>query len=314
MSSPPAVLLSPPRLRRLPWLLGALALGTAAALIWRLAGPTLAPAPAPAAPTQTAAPWPAPSLAGTEPDGQVHQAGGQLLLSPQLLRRFDYWLTTYGERPLDAIEADVRQDMAKELNTDAQAQAMSLWKAYVAFKAELARLPALPGGTLDAESLAQQVQAVRAVRARHFSAAQVQALFAAEDADDDQALARLRIQQDTTLTATERARRLSALQARLTPAQREAEAAPLVHQTVREAVEAARARGADVAEVQAIRTRLVGPEAAARLAALDDTEAAWQARVQRFRQLLQHDPQEAATYKAAQFSETEQLRLAAYEP
>ena len=44
------------------------------------------------------------------------------------------------------------------------------------------------------------------------------------------------------------------------------------------------------------------------------TVAAWQARVQRYRHLLQHDPQEAAAYKAAQFSETEQLRLAAYEP
>lgn len=314
MSSHPAVLLSTPRLRRLPWLLGALAVGSAGWLIWRLAGQAPDSAPATAALTQPAAPWPAPSLAGTEPDGQVHQAGGQLLLGPQLLRRFDYWLTTYGERPLDAIEADVRRDMADELHADALAQAMSLWKAYVAFKAELARLPALPSGTLEADSLAQQVQAVRAVRARHFNAVQVQALFAEEDADDDLALARLRIQQDTTLTAAERARRLADLQARLTPAQREAEAAPLVHQTVREAVEAARAQGADAAEVQALRARLVGPEAAARLAALDDAEAAWHARVQRYRHLLQHDPQEAAAHKAAQFSETEQLRLAAYEP
>jgi lipase chaperone LimK len=308
----PAVLLSTPRLRRLPWLVATLVLASAATLTWRLTGQeavtTVVTRP------QVEAPWPAPSLAGTEPDGQVHQAGGQLLLGPQLLHRFDYWLTTYGERPLDAIEADVRHDMAKDLNAEALAQAMSLWKAYVAFKAELARLPALPSGTLEAASLAQQVQAVRAVRARHFTAAQVQALFATGDADDDLALARLRIQQDTTLTAAERTRRLTEVQSRLTPAQREAEAAPLLHQTVRDAVEAARARGADAAEVLAIRTRLVGPEAAARLAALDDAEAAWQTRVQRYHHLLQHDPQEAAAHKAAQFSETEQLRLAAYEP
>ena len=293
------------------WVAAAMLMAGAAVWLWRPTAPTATDAPAPDTATT---PWLAPSLAGTEPDGQVQQAGGHLLLSPQLLRRFDYWLTTYGERALDAIEADVRRDLADELNPDALAQALSLWKAYVAFKAELARLPALPGGTLDADSLGRQVQAVRAVRARHFNAAQVQALFADEDADDDLALARLRIQQDPTLGATERSRRLADVQARLSPAQREAEAAPLVHQTVREAVEAARARGADAAEVQAIRTRLVGAEAAARLAALDDAEAAWQARVQRYRDLLRHDPREAAAHKAAQFSETEQLRLAAYEP
>lgn len=308
----PAVHLTPARRHRLPWLWATVALSGAAMLAWHAARPD--DTAGHASPGAAETPWLAPSLAGTEPNGQVHAGGGQLRLSPELLRRFDYWLTTYGERPLEAIDADVRRDLAGELNAEAQAQAMSLWKAYVAFKAELARLPALPSGSLEAESLSRQVQAVRAVRARHFTPAQVQALFAQDDADDDLALARLRIQQDSTLSAGERSRRLTDLQARLTPAQREAEAAPLLHQTVREAVDAARARGADAAEVQAIRTRLVGPEAAARLAALDDAEAAWQARVQRYRHLLQHDPQEAAAHKAAQFSETEQLRLAAYEP
>ena len=44
-----------------------------------------------------------------------------------------------------------------------------------------------------------------------------------------------------------------------------------------------RAQGGDAAQVQALRERLAGPEAAARLADLDRRRADWDARVQAFR-------------------------------
>ena len=255
----------------------------------------------------------APSLQGTQPDGVARDDAGELVLGPGLLRRFDYWLTTLGERSLEAIRADIERDLADELSPSGLRQALRLRDAYLAYKNELTRLQPLPAGTYEAGALALQLQAIRAVRARYFSPDEQSALFGADDATDDHALARLRISQDPTLSPAERRRELARLSERLSPEQRAAETEPVLHLSVADAVAEARARGAGEQEVLAIRARMVGPEAAERLARVDAEQARWQARVQRYLSIKQSDSDEAAAHKAAEFSPAEQLRLGAYE-
>lgn len=263
--------------------------------------------------TQRANTASAASLQGTEPDGRLHAGDAELVLSGDLVRRFDYWLTSHGEKPLAAIRADVLADLARELNRASLQRASRLFDAYVAYKTELARLQPEPSAQMDAGALGRQLQAIRAVRARHFAADEAVALFGVDDADDDHALARLRIAQDPGLSDAARRQRLQQLSAQRSPEQRAAETAPVLHLTVADAVAEARARGADAAEVRAIRTRMVGAEAAERLARVDADQAAWQSRVQAYQAVRQSQPAEAATYKTTHFSPAEQLRLAAYE-
>ena len=259
-------------------------------------------------------PTPAPSLSGTTPDGTLHNSQGELVLSRDLLRRFDYWLTTYGEKSVEAIKADILADLRDELSPTALARAGKLLETYLAYKTELARLTPLPAGTQHAEALAQQLQAMRDVRGRHFTRTEIDALFGADDVQDDDTLARLRVMQDRTLSDAEKSRKLRELTSQLPPEQQAHRTEPVVHLTVNEAVSEARARGASDQEVQAIRTRLVGAEAAQRLAQLDAEEAAWQARVQQYLSLRQTDEVAAEAYKEANFRENEKLRLSAYSP
>src|SRR5471032_2818489 len=105
------------RARQLPitWAAGVLA-ATALVVIGLQGLPAAAPravsAPAPA----DATPLAATSLAGTTPDGAATAAPDQsLVLDPALIRRFDYWLTTVGERPIAAIRADVERDLDAHL-------------------------------------------------------------------------------------------------------------------------------------------------------------------------------------------------------
>lgn len=326
-----AILLNPTRRSRLGMLLGmsSLALGVCAvAWLHRPASTAQAQDSAPAASFGLA-----PSLQGTVPDGVLAdsgpmdavpaggpeapglplQGGADLRLSPELIRRFDYWLTTHGERDLPAIRADIQADLTDELNPRRLLRAMRLLDAYVAYKTELSRLQPLPTGTYDAAALGQQLQAIRGVRGRHFTPDETLALFGPDDTTDDHALARLRIAQDPTLTPPERSRQLARLSQRLPPEQRAAETEPVLHLSVADAVAEARARGADATEVRSIRTRLVGPEAAERLARVDAEQADWQARVQGYLALKRERPDDAASHKAARFSPSEQLRLAAYE-
>lgn len=255
---------------------------------------------------------PAPSLTGTTPDGRLHDGQGELVLSSDLLRRFDYWLTTYGEKSLDAIKADILADLRSELSPASLARASKLLDAYFAYKTELSRLPPLPSGTQAAELLAPQVQAIRAVRARHFSATEIAQLFGTDDAQDDETLSRLRIMQDSTLSEADKNRKLRELTAQLPAQLRANRTEPVLHLTVSEAVADARARGASAQEVQAIRTNLVGADAAQRLGKLDEEEAAWQARVQHYLSLRKTDETAAEKFKESNFSENEQLRLSAY--
>lgn len=255
----------------------------------------------------------APSLQGTHPEGLALEGVGELVLGPELLRRFDYWLTTLGERSLEAVRADIARDLSDELSASSLREALRLRDAYLAYKAELSRLQPLPAGTYEADALALQLQAIRVVRARHFSADEVSALFGADDATDDHALARLQVSQDPKLSPAEKRRELARLSERLSPEQRAAETEPVLHLSVADAVAEARARGASAQEVMAIRARMVGPEAAQRLAQVDAEQAQWQARVQRYLSIKQTDPDEAAAHKAAEFSPAEQLRLGAYE-
>lgn len=300
------------------WLALSLVVGVCAAAWWSRPVSGLAPGVAPGV-AQATAQGPAlrvgdaASLRGTQPDGIALDAAGELVLGPALLRRFDYWLATLGERSLEAVRADIERDLAAELSPRSLRQALRLRDAYLAYKAELARLQALPAGTYEAEALARQLQAIRAVRARHFSADEVSALFGAEDATDDHALARLRVAQDPKLSPAERRSELARLSERLSPEQRAAETEPVLHLSVADAVAEARARGASAQEVMAIRASMVGPEAAQRLAQVDAEQARWQARVQRYLSIKQTHPDEAAAHKVAEFSPAEQLRLGAYE-
>jgi len=294
---------------------GAWAAAVVAAGWWRSHLAVEVPAPTVAASVATPNPGVglAASLQGTRPDGRLHAGDAELVLSAELVRRFDYWLTAHGEKPLVAIRADIQSDLARELNPASSDRGLRLFDAYVAYKSELARLQPEPSGRMDADALGRQLQAIRTLRSRHFAADEVVALFGGSDADDDHALSRLRIAQDPSLTEAARRQRLQQLSAQRSPEQRAAETEPVLHLAVSDAVAEARARGADAAEVRSIRTRMVGADAAERLARVDADQAAWQSRVQVYLALRQSQSAEAAAHKSTHFSPTEQLRLGAYE-
>src|ERR1700740_244168 len=96
---------------RVTWVAGGLAAAALAAIAWS-GLPAAAPrADAPAPLAREAAPVTPAALAGTTPDGAAHAtADDALVLDPSLIRLFDYWLTTVGERPLATIRTQAEQD------------------------------------------------------------------------------------------------------------------------------------------------------------------------------------------------------------
>ena len=254
-------------------------------------------------PHTTSAPF-VQSHVGTLPDGQLRAEGAKLVLNEALIARFEYYLSAVGEHPLPHIYAEIERNIQKELALApaAAAEAQRIFRTYIEFKTATQSLPTVSADDKQMLSaIRNRFEAERTLRARYFSAAESAALFGSNDFTADDALARMEINANTQLSAAQKQAQLAELDANL-PAEVRAWRAPQASMDALLAAEnEARARGASADEMLAVRTRLVGAEAARNLAALDQENAEFERRVNAFK------AEKAKILANAQLSEPEQL-------
>ena len=258
---------------------------------------------------RAARPLPA-SLEGTSPDGGVETDGfGHLRPSRELRQLFDYYLSASGEEPRRRINARIIAALHERLPSPAADEALSVLHRYLAYRRAVRRVP-------------PDLATVHDVRIRILGRDVAEAFFAVDEAAASFLLARRAVASDPDLAPGERAARLAALEARLPEPVRawRADAATPIQLMRQE--EALRANGGSNDDIRALRERMVGAEAADRLAALDQDRAAWQARVDEYRvdrRAIDEDPSLDAAgrtaaldeLRASRFTEPEQLRVAA---
>jgi lipase chaperone LimK len=218
------------------------------------------------------------SLAGTEPDGAfAADADGNLIVSPELRRAFEYWFAATGEEPEARIRARIAAEIRAHLPEPARAAALALVARFITYRERARDLAA------DApEDLAARAAAVHDLRREVFGA-DADALFSDEEALTAFALAERRIAADPALTDDQRAAQLDQLLAAAPEPIRAARAAATAPLRLARDEAALRAAGGTAEDVRRLREERVGPEAADRLAALDDARAAWRARVDSYR-------------------------------
>lgn len=271
------------------------------------------------------------SLHGTKPDGALTTRQAQLVLNPELLYLFDYYLATLGERQLPEIIAEVKQALARQLQLQptALAQALALFERYLAYKRSLMTVPAAPA-TLSAHTgqaglMQQRWQFLRSTRAQYFSAQEIRELFAGEEQRFHDAYQRMQIFENAALTSEQKQAAYAALDQTLTAAARAEKNAPVFIQTVEQEVARMRANGVAEQTIYQFRAAQFSADAAARLAELEREEQAWQQRIATYRlqarQILAQGegglaaPQLAALahLRERSFNPEERARLPAYE-
>lgn len=261
------------------------------------------------------------ATAGTQPDGAARaDANDRLQVNAELAYLFDYYLAGLGQRPLEAIRADIVRELDKRLRPVPAAEARRLLDAYLAYKRALVDLErVLPPSTDPVQSARQRLAAVQQLRRTYFSNGESAGLFGASDAYDLDAIARLDINSDASLSDAQRQQRLAALDARLPPKLREDREAPTRIIKLEAAVSQARAQGADDNDIYRLRASALSSSGAARLADLDREEADWQRRISAYqtqRRQLQQSASDAGALqqlREAGFTPDEQKRLPAYE-
>ena len=275
----------------------------------------------PASPSHTPLP---PSFSGTQVDGQFRlDAQGNLLISMDIRRIFDYFLSGYGEESLKASLARLRSYIASQLDDPAESQALSLLAQYLDYKRQLIQLEKDLPQIASLDAMSQREQAVQALRARLFSVEAHKAFFAQEEAYNQFTLQRLAIRHDASLSEQQKAVALDQLRAGL-PEDMQELLVPQLQNELRQQTAALQASGAGSEQIRQLRLQLVGAEATERLESLDRQRQQWQQRLNDYREekarleankgLSAEDRQKAFERLAAErFDERERLRLEAAE-
>lgn len=240
----------------------------------RLPGPST---PAKAQPN----PLPA-SLAGTQVDGRFHvDDAGNLLISEDIRRIFDYFLSTLGEESLASSVQRLRAFIGEQLDAPAESQALALLDQYLDYKRQLVQLERDLPLLADLAALRQRQAAVQALRARIFSVEAHHAFFASEEAYNTFTLERLAIQRNPDLDPSAKAAAIDQLRSSL-PDELQAMVASQLQADLRAQVGALQAAGGNAEQVRQLRQQLVGAEATTRLEALDQQRLHWQQRLQAY--------------------------------
>lgn len=275
------------------------------------------------APSTTMAPLP-PSFAGTEVDGRFRlDPAGNLLISMDIRRIFDYFLSAYGEESLQASIGRLQAYIRGNLAEPAQGQAMALLQQYLDYKQQLIQLEKDLPQLASLYAMRQREQAVRALRAGIFGVEAHQAFFAQEEAYNQFTLQRLALRHDSSLSDQQKAEALDQLRAGL-PEELQELLVPQLQEELRQQTSALRAQGGTPAQLRQLRLQLVGAEATARLEVLDGQRQQWQQRLNDYRRdkaaieassgLSAADKREAiAALAGERFDASERLRLEAAE-
>lgn len=265
-----------------------------------------------------------PSFAGTAVDGQFRlDDAGNLLISMDIRRIFDYFLSAYGEERIQTSIARLQAYIRSQLDEPAEGQALALLEQYLDYKRQLIQLEKDLPQMASLEAMRQREQAVQNLRASIFSPEAHQAFFAQEEAYNQFTLQRLAIRHDQSLNEQQKAEAMDRLRATL-PEDMQEMLVPQLQAELRQQTAALQAQGAAPEQIRQLRLQLVGAEATARLEALDQRRQQWQQRLDAYRQekarieansgLSEEDRQAAiASLAEERFDERERLRLDAAE-
>lgn len=237
---------------------------------------------------ETRPPLPA-SLEGTEePKGWRADADGNWEVTPALRNLFDYYLTALGEAPLDELVGHIREALS-ELPEEARREAKAVLRDYLDYRIEMDGIEdpmGESGETPGPEEMAARLSKIRDLRRETMGDTVTEAFFAREEALNDYALERARIQADESLSGEAREQRLADAEAQLPESMRESRQASRDYRNYRERLEAIESGAADTESIDALRAEQFGEEGAERLAEVDRQREDWDRRVSRYREDL----------------------------
>jgi lipase chaperone LimK len=243
----------------------------------RVMGPTPAPASEEAI-TSVATPL---ALHGTQVPRLPIDSHGHLGRTVAVREFFDYFLLARNELPPPAVDARVKREIAAQMgNRPAALEARDVWRRYRDYL-DAIRSPgqdrALPSGRVDVAALRRMLDTRRAIASRTLGE-WTGIFFDTEDRLAREALARLAIASDPTLSEAEKGGRLHALDASASADEQAAQAAQQREADTRRRIEAIQSQHLSADQIRAQAGTVLNLDATERLVQQSQAQAAWDAR------------------------------------
>lgn len=215
------------------------------------------------------------SLEGTDIDCPLQvDKQGQLVLNIAIRHCFDYFFSALGEKTEDQLANDIRQYLNATLPQSALPYALKLLNQYLNYRH--AEVPAaLQVKSKSPDSLQAILVALKNLRLKYFTPQEVQAFFGEEEAYDQYNINVMRITNDTRLTEKQKDEKIDALMNDLPPALAAKMRESQQYNDLQKKTAEILARGGSAQELYTMRSQIVGPEAADRLAKLDIENDQW---------------------------------------
>jgi lipase chaperone LimK len=230
------------------------------------------------------------SLTGTHHGVRLKSRNQQLIVTASLKDLFDYYLSAAGEESTEEIDQRIQQELARQLEAEALAQAMSIWHDYLAYKSELVEFdqqyPAhssQPEKSKQLQLLQQRQLALIALQDQIFGANIAQVLFNFDRQLDGHTLEKAALLA-SDLSAEQIQQRLINLSAQL-PIETVVSLQRNNQQKV--LVEIDQQEGLSAQQKYQKREQQVGAAAASRLQVLDEKRAVWNTKMLIFKQQKQ---------------------------
>jgi lipase chaperone LimK len=210
---------------------------------------------------------------------------GDLSIDTHTRGALDVLLASLGSPPAP-VELQVLEDaLRRAMPGEAATQAMALVRRYVNYTSAAAADSATQQAPSTPDELKALLDKTIALRRKHFDADTAQALFGAEEAQTRHALAVQAIEADPQLSQADKAARIKTLRDQLPPQVASHEAPTSLAMSEMDAkVDTLRQQGAPAAQIEQVRQRYIGAEAARSLGEMEAERARWESRYQAFLQ------------------------------
>lgn len=246
-----------------------------------------------------------------------------LIVESTLRRLFDYFFTLVGEEDVEKIKQRIAEILQQHLPEPASSEALTIFHEYVTLKeAELAlrsQLAADYKASGTAVDLQERVRLLRELRQSTLSPTVYDAFYGEEDKRAEYSLQRHAILKNDSLSLEERNAALRTLDQQLPESLRREKEQEYRYEELQQQILQGRENGLSEADIFQLRSEAYGPEAAERFSEADQQQAAWDQRVETYRQqrraildsgLSQADQQaEIERLREQHFSGPELLRI-----
>ena len=215
---------------------------------------------------------------------------GNLVINDKIRKMFDHYLSTIGEEDVTMSRDRIELLLTRQLPEPALSQALEILGGYMDYKVAVDSIvqqsSLYQSEQFDGQAIAAVKALIRRERSNYFADDVIETFFAREDQYDDYMIARSKIANNSDLSESEKLEAMSRLN-QDSPAwlvEQDVKANKIDYYQSKE--RALRDSGAESWEIQDLRRRELGDEAAANLELLDQLRADWAARLAAYRQAV----------------------------